>query len=598
MPSAHDDPPGAEPSRDGPGHARTGWDRLRLGGSLKDLVETRERVHAPWFGEPEDTGPLVRTGHRDPEGARGAKRTGTPRVDGDPRRDDPAADRAGDPDADAVTVGRLWTGRWRVRRPKRATSESLEQRSLFGEILDWMFAPLLLRWPLSVAITFLIARSLADAPFDRALDDRTQALAQQVRVASERVVVILPRAARDFLAADDEDTVYYQVVGGRGKTIAGEADLPRPGLYDYPEPGKVRLRNATYRGDPVRIGYLYIDLAEGEEMEPVLVQVAETLDRRTRLANEIIKGVIFPQFMILPVAVLLVWFALSRGLSPLKTLQRRIRGRDPDDVSPIDPRGAPEEIAPLVDAFNDLLERQNAIVAAQKRFIADAAHQMKTPLAGLRTQSELAIRERDPVEQRRALEQIARSSQRAAHLVSQLLALARMENLRDVATLEPLDLDAFAREAVSEWVPVAIERGIDLGYESERAQWDGEGPDASARIAGHPVLLGELANNLIDNALRYTPRDGTVTVRVVADGRRVLLEIEDSGPGIPESDRELVFERFYRVLGTGVDGSGLGLPIVREIAIQHGATIEVDDARPGQKPPGTRFTVTFPVLGG
>jgi len=508
---------------------------------------------------------------------------------------------APEPDMPPAATGggaRIWAGGWRRRRAKRPDADALEQRSLFGEILDWMFAPLLLLWPLSVAITFLIARSLADAPFDRALDDRTQALAQQVRVASERVVVILPRAARDFLAADDEDVVYYQVIGSRGKTIAGEADLPRPGLYDYPVPGKVKLRNANYRGDPVRIGYLYIDVGQGEEMEPVLIQVAETLDKRTRLANEIIKGVIFPQFMILPVAVLLVWFGLSRGLSPLKTLQRRIRGRDPDDVSPIDPRGAPEEIAPLVDAFNDLLERQNAIVAAHKRFIADAAHQMKTPLAGLRTQSELAMRERDPVEQQRALEQIARSSQRAAHLVSQLLALARMENLRDVATLEPLDLDAFARETVSEWVPVAIERGIDLGYESERAQWDGDGRDASVRIAGHPMLLRELANNLIDNALRYTPRDGTATVRVVADGRRVLLEVEDSGPGIPGTERDLVFERFYRVLGTGVDGSGLGLPIVREIATQHGATIEVDDARPGEQPPGTRFTVTFPGLEG
>ena len=471
-----------------------------------------------------------------------------------------------------------------------------EQRSLFGEILDWMFAPLLLLWPLSVAVTFVIARSLADAPFDRALDDRTEALAQQVRVAAERVVVILPRAARDFLAADEDDVVYFQVVGARGKVIAGDADLPRPRLYDFPVPGKVRLRTTPFRGEDVRIGYLYIDVGEGEEMEPVLVQVAETLDKRTRLANEIIKGVIFPQFMILPVAVMLVWFGLSRGLAPLKSLQRRIRDRAPDDPSPIDPRGAPEEIAPLVDAFNDLLSRQNATVAAQKRFIADAAHQMKTPLAGLRTQAELAMREQDPAELRRALEQIGRGSQRTAHLVSQLLALARTENLRDVATLEPLDLDALARDVVSDWVPTAIERGIDLGYESRRAQWDGDGGDASARIAGHPLLLREAMNNLIDNALRYTPREGAVTVRVVADGHRVMLEVEDSGPGIPEAERDLVFERFYRVLGTGVDGSGLGLPIVREIAMQHGATIEVDDARPGEEAPGARFTVTFPGL--
>jgi two-component system sensor histidine kinase TctE len=567
------------------------WARLRPRGSLLDLIETRERVHAPWFGDDADTGPLIEAGRRGASGARRVPQGGT--AAGGARR----RDGTGPVGTDAETAGggRIWTGRW--RQPRRPAPERVEQRSLFGEILDFMFAPLLLLWPLSVAVTFLIARSLADAPFDRALDDRTEALAQQVLVASERVVVELPRAARDFLATDEEDVVYFQVVGSRGKVVAGEADLPRPGLYDFPIPGQVRLRTATFRGDQVRIGYMYIDVGEGEEMEPVLIQVAETLDKRTRLANEIIKGVIFPQFMILPVAVLLVWFGLSRGLAPLKSLQRRIRDRDPDDVSPIDPRRAPEEIAPLVDAFNDLLERQNAIVAAQKRFIADAAHQMKTPLAGLRTQTELAMRERDPAELRRSLAQIAASTDRAAHLVSQLLALARTENLRESATLGPLELDAFAREVVSDWVPAAIELGIDLGYESQRAQWDGDGHEASARIAGHPLLLRELMNNLIDNALRYTPRGGSVTVRVVADGRRVLLEVEDSGPGIPDGERDLVFERFYRVLGTGVDGSGLGLPIVREIAAQHGATVEVDDARPGETPPGAQFTVSFPVRG-
>ncbi len=598
-----DDAPGLRQHRDTRRGGRPWWHRLRPTGSLKDLVETHESVGVPWFGEdPDATDRLVRDGRRGEPPSAGA--SPAPAPGGAGRDAHVAAPRppnggpyAG-PVADASPGGRIWTGRWRARRPRRAAHDSLEQRSLFGEILDWMFAPLLLLWPLSVAVTFLIARSLADAPFDRALDDRTEALAQQVRVASERVVVTLPRAARDFLAADEEDVVYFQVVGARGKVVAGEADLPRPGLYDFPVPGKVKLRTATYRGDQVRIGYLYIDVGAGEEMEPVLVQVAETLDKRTRLANEIIKGVIFPQFMILPVAVMLVWFGLSRGLSPLKSLQRRIRDRDPDDVSPIDPRGAPEEIAPLVDAFNDLLDRQNAIVGAQKRFIADAAHQMKTPLAGLRTQTELAMREHDPVELHRALQQIARGSQRAAHLVSQLLALARTENQREGASLEPLDLDAFAREAVSDWVPTAIERGIDLGYETQRAQWDGDGRDASSRIAGHPLLLRELANNLIDNALRYTPRGGTVTVRVVAAGRRVLLEVEDSGPGIAEAERGLVFERFYRVLGTGVDGSGLGLPIVREIATQHGATIEVDDARPEETPPGARFTVVFAVLPG
>jgi two-component system sensor histidine kinase TctE len=534
------------------------WRGGRAFGNLVDLFETRERPATPWLRDPlegEDAGARPVAAET---GARAARR--------------------------------------RMRRTQRAAVERIEQRSLFGEILDWMFTPLLLLWPLSVAVTFLVARSLADAPFDRALDDRTVALAQQVRTASDRVVVTLPRAAKDFLAADDEDVVHFQVLGPGGQLLAGDGDLPQPRLYDYPQPGEVKLRNATYRGDQVRIGYVYVDLAEGarQDLGPVLVQVAETLDKRARLANEIIKGVIFPQFMILPLALMLVWFGLSRGLAPLKTLQRRIRDRAPDDLSPIDPLGAPEEIAPLVDAFNDLLERLGRNVNAQKRFIADAAHQMKTPLAGLRTQSELALREHDPDELRRALQQIARGSERAAHLISQLLSLARMENLRDSTTMTPVELAGFAREVVTDWVPTALDRGRDLGFEVNAPAASGEPAPAPATVAGHPVLLRELLNNLIDNALRYTPDGGSVTVRVVADGRPVQLEVEDSGPGIPEGERDLVFERFYRVLGTGVDGSGLGLAIVREIAEQHGCSVRIEAARPGARPPGARFVIVFP----
>ena len=248
---------------------------------------------------------------------------------------------------------------------------------------------------------------------------------------------------------------------------------------------------------------------------------------------------IFPQFLILPLAVALVWFGLTRGLAPLKQMQQRIRDRRPDDLSPIDPRGAPEEITPLLDAFNDLLGRLDEGMAAQRRFIADAAHQMKTPLAALRVQAELALRETDPQQLRRVLEQLAVGSGRAAHVISQLLALARMENLRDATALEPLDVAQLARTVASDWFPEAVRRGIDFGF---------EGDDADARVNAHPILLREMFNNLIDNALRYTPRGGTVTVRLATAPDTVRVEVEDSGPGIPEHERELVFERFHRVL--------------------------------------------------
>jgi two-component system, OmpR family, sensor histidine kinase TctE len=291
--------------------------------------------------------------------------------------------------------------------------------------------------------------------------------------------------------------------------------------------------------------------------------VAETLGRRSLLATEIIKGVILPQFVILPVAVVLVWFALSRGIRPLAELQQRIRRRQATDLSPIDDGNVPDEVAPLVAAINDLLHRLDASIATQRHFLADAAHQLKTPLAGLRTQAELAVREIesghvDPEVMRHSLLQIALSSQRAAHMVNQLLAMARAEDGAKVLPRVPLDLAVITRAVVRDFVSRALERGIDLGY---------EGPEGACalRLLGEPVLLSELIRNLVDNALHYTPRGGAVTARVLADtaGQVVSLQVEDTGPGIPVAEREAVFRPFYRSIEAPVDGSGLGLAIVQ-----------------------------------
>jgi len=475
-------------------------------------------------------------------------------------------------------------------RFRRGTQHQGETRSLFGEILDWMLAPLLLMWPLSIGFTFIVARSLADVPFDRALIDHANVFVRQIQIVDNRSVVRNPRGLRDLLGRGTEDTLFFQISKADGALLAGEQRMPSPTLYDFPAPGRIKLRTDQFRGQEVRIAYTYMDNPDDTAVSadfPVLVQIAETLDMRVALANEIIKGVIFPQFIILPLAVALVWFGLSRGLAPLNQLQQRIRERRPDDLSPIDPRGAPEEIAPLVAAFNELLGRLDDSFGSQKRFIADAAHQMKTPLAGLRTQAELALRETEPEQLRRRLEQLAIGSDRAAHLISQLLSLARMENLRDSTPKHAIDLAPLARSAASDWAIDAIELGIDFGYESD---------DAPAPIAGEPIMLREMFGNLIDNALRYTPRGGSVTTRLRTSARRVEFEVEDSGPGIPESERSLVFERFYRVLGSNIDGSGLGLAIVREIADQHDATVEILDGRCPTGPCGARIVVSFPKL--
>ena len=481
----------------------------------------------------------------------------------------------------------------RPRRMQRAVHGEPEHRSLFGEILDWMLAPLLLLWPLSIGFTFLIARSLSDAPFDRALIDHADLLVQQVRVVDGRPVVPGARRLRELLPPSDEDALTFQVTAADGELLSGEPELAPPALYDYPEPGVVKLRTDNYKGEEVRVAYTHIESDDENRSVsfPVLVQVAERMDKRNSLANEIIKGVIFPQFLILPLAVGLVWFGLSRGLVPLKQMQRRIRERPHDDLSPIDPHDAPEEIRPLLDAFNDLLARLQGSVSAQRRFIEDAAHQMKTPLAGLRTQAELALRETDPHQVRRSLEQLAIGSERAAHLVNQLLAMARAENLRETMSLKPLDAAQLAREVAAEWFERAAQRGIDFGYEGIDASQDIE---AAAMIDGHPILLREMFANLIDNALKYTPSGGSVTVRLNRDADATVFEVDDSGPGVPQPERELVFERFHRVLGTHADGSGLGLAIVREIAQQHGAQVSVSDTTIPGAVSGARFMVRFP----
>ncbi|HYD94425.1 MAG TPA: sensor histidine kinase N-terminal domain-containing protein [Noviherbaspirillum sp.] len=481
--------------------------------------------------------------------------------------------------------------------PLATQPEERIQRSLFGEILDWMLVPLLLLWPMSIAITYLVAKSIANYPFDRALDDNVIVVAQQVKEVNGKVVAPLSAAARDILRADDVDYVYFQIIGPRGEFVDGDPDLPTPPAEEDRMPsGSVQFRNDTMRGSEVRIAYTYIDLrrnfptrARIETPSRVLVQVAETLDKRAHLANEIIKGVILPQFIILPIALALVWFALSRGLSPLAELQQRIRARRPDDLSPIESGQVPEEISPLVGSLNDMLERLSQSIEMQKRFIADAAHQMKTPLAGMRMQSELALRETRQEEIHRSLEQLSKSSETATRLVNQLLALARAENQTPAAKpFVPLELSELARNVVQEWVQPSFTHRIDLGFEQ---------PGHPIMVLGNPLMLRELLGNLIDNALRYTPPGGSVTVRVRANAmeERAILEVEDTGPGIPPSERSHVFERFYRILGSNVEGSGLGLSIVREIAQQHGATVEIFNNPHCHDPkfPGSLFRVTL-----
>ncbi|OIQ76542.1 sensor protein QseC [mine drainage metagenome] len=473
-------------------------------------------------------------------------------------------------------------------------------RSLFGEILDWMLAPMLLMWPLSIGITYLVAQAISAKPYDQALERVLTVLEVQVQdrgtveaVQSQAWQQILRHPPVGGLSA-------YQIRNAGGGVLAGDRELPAPtSLPPTPRTAAtpVRWRDATLRGLDVRLASAWVWSPAGAGTalpRPVLVQVAQSMEARTRLAHDIVQGVILPQFVVVPIFILLVWFGLGQGIAPLNQVQARIRGRRADDLSPIDEHEAPEEIAPLVDSINGLLTRLQQSLQTQKRFVADAAHQMKTPLAGLRMQAELAQRQTNPEELRASLRQIGRSVERTTRLVNQLLALTRAENQGGAARAvhELLDLRQPASEVMQELAVLALDKGLELEFDS---------PPTPLPVRGNALLLHELVKNLLDNAIAYTPPGGSVALRLrraAGEGMRaeqlVELLVDDSGPGIPESERELVFEPFYRILDNGSEGSGLGLAIVREIARQHGADITLSDLHPERATArGLRVKVQF-----
>lgn len=470
----------------------------------------------------------------------------------------------------------------RLKRPP-VFGSSNEPNSLFGEILDWMLAPLLLLWPISIAVTNHVASNIANEPYDQVLAETVDDVTHRVRLVGGRVVIEPPLSAMAAQRGEGDDTVFIQVRGPEGDVLAGDDAVGRPSPEEPATTDGVRFRDDLAEGEAIRVAYQLIPLSP--DGQAALVQVAETRKKRDALASRIISGVLLPQFAIIPLAVMLVWLGLSRGLRPLSRLRERMARRRPGDLSPLDIRRAPEELQPMVRSFNELMARLEENLHAQQRFIADAAHQMKTPITGLRTQAELAMRESDPVQLHRSIEQIALGTERAGHLIRQLLTLARAESSHEkLHRFEIVDLEALARDVTLQWVERAHSKRIDLGF---------EGSDWPLAIDGVPLLLREMTNNLLDNALKFTPEGGRVTVRLLA-GENAILEVEDNGIGVVEAERERVFERFYRVLGTRTEGSGLGLAICREIVEQHGGRIKLLAGIDGH---GTRVIVEIPRAG-
>ena len=461
-----------------------------------------------------------------------------------------------------------------------------ERATLRHQLLTSLLAPIVLVTLLSAVVTYYYAFNFATLAYDYSLFDSALDISRQTRLNNGALHVDLPSAALDMLESDNHDSIFYMVNNAKGEFVAGHRGLPLP--PEESPPGKPLYYDGNFRGNPVRIAALHATVNGAPADQPVLVLVGETLNKRRTLANEVLLGMLLPEFLLIALVGALVWYGIERGLRPLATLQTEIGSRSHRDLSPLPEQNAPGEVRALIRAMNDLLARLAFALSAQQRFIADAAHQLRTPLAGIKTQAELALRQQSMDEVQHTLLQLNTATGQTTHLVNQLLSLARAEpGANRAQAMQRLDLNELARETTTEWVPHALERDIDLGLDETA---DGGAPEM---IEADGLFIREMLGNLLDNAIRYTQRGGRVTVRVAAEAGRAVLTVEDNGPGIPPDERERVFERFHRVLGTGAEGCGLGLAIVREIAQGHNAEVRLTAGTNGI---GTMVSIDFPRI--
>lgn len=462
-----------------------------------------------------------------------------------------------------------------ARRPRR----------LRNLLLGWLLAPALLLWSLSFAIGYQRTLTLANQAYDRTLLGSALAISDALTVSDGLVVADLRASSLDMLRTDAQDRIYYRVRdAAAGSFITGYEDLPAPPRPISDEP---QFFEGQYKDEAVRLVAIRSRLLDGDQQRALTVEVAETMDARRALTRRLVTELAINMLLLLAAAALCIVFGVQRGLAPLRRLSKRVGHRAVSDLTPIPRDGVVREVAPLIDAVNLHARRHRDVSEAQARFVANASHQMKTPLTALRAQIDLALQQSDPAEQRAVLLRIQESERWMERMISQLLSLARSEA---GATLryDVVDLTAIARDTTFDRLGFARDHDIDLGFEGE----------TSVPVHGQPTLIRELLTNLIDNAIAYTPAGGQVTVKVEvttdAPAPAPRVEVVDDGPGIAASERDRAFERFHRGAATRTGaGSGLGLAIVKEICDQHGVQIALDDG-PGGK--GLRVVMTWPPV--
>ena len=446
--------------------------------------------------------------------------------------------------------------------------------SLRGQLMRWLLIPLTILVAIDAVSVYDNAMQIANLAYDRSLLASTRALAERVSITDGQVVADVPYVALDSFESDTLGRIYYKVTGIKGEFVSGYDDLPPvPANVKRSEayPALVRFYESDYHNEAIRIAALYQPVYDDSMRGIALIQVGETMDARRGMIRKILFDMLWRQALLVVVVALLVWVAVRFVLRPMMQLRSDVAARAPTDLSGFDPARVHKEMRPLVLAMNGYMERLQSLITGQRRFIADASHQLRTPLTVLKTQAELALREfdrnpHDPSILRELVQSIANTTDSTVHLANRLLTLARAEHGAAEGGMGAVLLTDVARQVALELSPNAVAKSLDLAFEA----------DEEIYIQGHALLLHELIVNLLDNAIRYTPAHGKVVLRVVqysmGEQHWVMLEVEDSGPGISPEDRERVFAPFYRASSAQLinpHGAGLGLPIVRDIAALH-----------------------------
>lgn len=461
----------------------------------------------------------------------------------------------------------------------RIRNNSIRQR-----LLNWLLILLLPSFLLGTVTAYYTATYFANLAYDRALFRVALALAEQVEVKDGSLQVDLPESTLKLLEYDTDDWIYYQIQDANHSLIVGDRGLSLPKVM--PKANKAVYYEIRFKQKSLHMVAFNLPLADLGAHGNVTILIGETTTKRDKMANEIIAIMLVPQILLIFLIIFAINLGIKRGLISLEKLKQLILKRQPGDIQAIEQHDAPEELKPLLHAMNELLAKEKSAVDKRRHFLANAAHQLKTPLAGLKVQAEAALREKNLSHVQHALRQISNGSENLARLANQLLSLARAEPESGLADLfEKLDLVALVRKVSMDWVPKALEKNIDLGVNCQLNE---------LIINGNPLLLQELLNNLIDNAIRYNSAGASITVGLDFQAGIAVLSVQDDGVGIAITDQEKVFDRFYRVLGNRENGCGLGLAIVREIANQHQAKVKLAYSDIKHKR-GTLVSVTFKV---